>query len=180
MVTGSELAVLGTIAGSIVGVVGGIVQSFIRERNANQRHWTNLMFAKKYEALLDLNQSFKNFSDVTLRHAKSIEDILDNSHSITEEQYIEILNAFNSMLDDWNTAKILVRDEDEKQMRKGMYMFSEIIGMIEQSIGHDKRPATIHYDDEIEFEDFDDYKRIIEEFQDKVKKEIEKPVEQFR
>lgn len=180
MVTGTELAVLGTIAGSIVGVVGGIAQSYIGERNANRRHWTNLMFEKKYEALLDLNQSFKDLSDETIRHAKSIENILDGTHSINEAQYLEILNEFNSLLDAWNRSRVLVREADEKQMRKGIYMFSEILRMIEQSIGRDKRTATIFYDGEIELDEFDDYSSIIREFQDKVKREIEKPVEQFR
>jgi hypothetical protein len=51
MVTDAQLAVLGTIAGSLIGGGIGLAQYSIRERNENKRHEVGLIFDKNMSLL---------------------------------------------------------------------------------------------------------------------------------
>lgn len=180
MVTAAELAVIGTITGSIIGVGGGIAQSYLRERNENRRLWSQLLFEKKHGAFVELLDQYKQTGQALVSH-QTPSEIVDGTTEITDDEYQAIFENYENLMDAWITAKVLIRDDAREQnIRRGLNMFDTLVRMTAEARGFNTPNTRIVYDSTLEIESNDDFARISNTTQDLIRQEIMEPIEPFQ
>lgn len=210
MVTDVQLAVLGTIAGALIGGGIGVLQYWIRESNENKRHWTRLVFDKKYESLIELQFYYNKlgrdigpllyyyFNDINIR--EYVEENPENVVPQTGAKYIEINGVlalsygestpnyepyFQSVVRDYEEllhkwSTASIFIEDGKKMRKGIYLYEKILTKVAKRNDFSGPHAMIEYHGELEVEDGEKYREVRKETQEQIKAEILNVLSQFR
>lgn len=180
MVTAAELAVIGTITGSIIGVGGGVAQSLVRERNENRRLWSQLIFEKKHSAFVELLDQYKQTGQELVSH-QTPSEIVDGTTSISEDEYQAIFECYERLTDAWISAKVLIReDEKEQEIRRGLNMFDALIRQTAEARGFTTPNTRIVYDSPLEIESNADFARISHATQDLIKEEIMEPINPYQ
>lgn len=177
MISDSLVAVLGTIGGSIVGGSLALLQSWIREKGQNRRHWTGLLFDHKYEALSNLLTQYNTVGKTLLQY-KSVQEITRGRLRMSKEDFDQLATEHQKLLELWGESRIVV--DDEENIRRGLALIDQIIRQIAEFNDFPGFTYRIKYDGDIGLEEAIDFNDMMSMTQDNIKQEIRKPVDQFR
>lgn len=179
MVSGAELAVIGTVTGSLIGGGLGLLQARVREKNQNQRHWTQMMFEHKYHSMVDLLAQYNAVGEAILG-VLDIDEYLQGTYDVSEEEYMEIRDEFHELGHTWTEASVLLESESEEQIKRGLHLLEMMITTIADEYGYQRPVGTFIYPDQIDFESYEEFTELTQATQDEIRNEIKRPVEQFR